>query len=374
MVDTTSLNSLIKALRAETTKGSINPERLGSLLQKIADVLATSASMSDIEEAAKVATRIKSIGNVLTVISKGSADSEKIRLSYNLVNVLTGKAASFPDAIVFQSASDTKAGVMTAEQVRSLNDNEKSITSITTSLQGEITTRQSEDKAIRQAIAALSGEIEKLSQSAKDSISRIASESATRSNGDSGLSNRIDMLGKSIESVKEKPDFTHIETEISDLVLKCPLAGKLIGKGLTPLIFRCVIWQNRERQRNENGHREYKDKRHGWHVHYGKDKIKFTDDNIMLIRDDRRDSQTIGQYFSDAKTLFHYPKEHKVGYGKRTYDLHGGHRLKFAIAFAKDPKMGVPFDFSCLRTNLARFNVYACKEADGDRDEFSFSI
>ena len=51
MVDTTSLNSLIKALRAETTKGSINPERLGSLLQKIADVLATSASMSDIEEA-----------------------------------------------------------------------------------------------------------------------------------------------------------------------------------------------------------------------------------------------------------------------------------------------------------------------------------
>ena len=50
MIDTTALTALITAFRAEVTQNSISPEKVGSILQQIADLLATAAPDSDMSK------------------------------------------------------------------------------------------------------------------------------------------------------------------------------------------------------------------------------------------------------------------------------------------------------------------------------------
>ena len=434
MVDTTSITSLIKAFRAETSKDSINPERLGSLLQKIADTLATAASISDIGASTELVARLNKVGQVLTALSVGSDDTKKIKLSYNTVSIQTGETASFPDAISIPSANSNKAGAMTAAHVRKLNELATNLTSLTQSfasrgqalanetgertgamsnfgqqLANEQSARKTEDNNLSNRInaeasarvtadTAQSNRINALETSYRNlntAISTLQNKdksigsdivSLERSIDDVNHSvfdakNDIDNLRNQIKTTKEnlatheQDDYTHIETVARNGTITVPGAAGLVGRGLIPLIFRCTISQSR-RTPDENGKREYMDKKHGWHVHYGEDKIKFKNET-MMIRDDRKDSSTKDEYFTDASTLFHFPKKHIVGYGKRTYDLNKGHRFKFAVAFAKAPDFKGNFNFSCLRTNLATFRVFAVtrtNEHGNEVDEFHFSI
>lgn len=434
MVDTTSITSLIKAFRAETSKDSINPERLGSLLQKIADTLATAASISDIGASTELVARLNKVGQVLTALSVGSDDTKKIKLSYNTVSIQTGETASFPDAISIPSANSNKAGAMTAAHVRKLNELATNLTSLTQSfaslgqalanetgertgamsnfgqqLANEQSARKTEDTNLSNRInaeasarvtadTAQSNRINALETSYRNlntAISTLQNKdksigsdivSLERSIDDVNHSvfdakNDIDNLRNQIKTTKEnlatheQDDYTHIETVARNGTITVPGAAGLVGRGLIPLIFRCTISQSR-RTPDENGRREYMDKKHGWHVHYGEDKIKFKNET-MMIRDDRKDSSTKDEYFTDASTLFHFPKDHVVGYGKRSYNLAHGKRFKFAIAFAKAPDFKGNFNFSCLRTNLATFRVFAVTRTDGhgnEVDEFHFSI
>lgn len=50
MIDTTALTALITAFRAEVTQNSISPEKVGSILQQIADLLATVVPDSNMSE------------------------------------------------------------------------------------------------------------------------------------------------------------------------------------------------------------------------------------------------------------------------------------------------------------------------------------
>ncbi len=434
MVDTTSLTSLIKVFRAETSKDSINPERLGSLLQKIADTLATAASISDIGASTELVARLNKVGQVLTELSVGSDDTKKIKLSYNTISIQTGETASFPDAISIPSANSNKAGAMTAAHVRKLNELATNLTSLTQSfaslgqalanetgertgamsnfgqqLANEQSARKTEDTNLSNRInaeasarvtadTAQSNRINALETSYRNlntAISTLQNKdksigsdivSLERSIDDVNHSvfdakNDIDNLRNQIKTTKEnlatheQDDYTHIETVARNGTITVPGAAGLVGRGLIPLIFRCTISQSR-RTPDENGRREYMDKKHGWHVHYGEDKIKFKNET-MMIRDDRKDSSTKDEYFTDASTLFHFPKDHVVGYGKRSYNLAHGKRFKFAIAFAKKPNFKDNFDFSCLRTNLATFRVFAVTRTDehgNEVDEFHFSI
>ena len=434
MVDTTSLTSLIKVFRAETSKDSINPERLGSLLQKIADALATAASISDIGASTELVTRLNKVGQVLTALSVGSDDTKKIKLSYNTVSIQTGETASFPDAISIPSANSNKAGAMTAAHVRKLNELATNLTSLTQSfaslgqalanetgertgamsnfgqqLANEQSARKTEDTNLSNRInaeasarvtadTAQSNRINALETSYRNlntAISTLQNKdksigsdivSLERSIDDVNHSvfdakNDIDNLRNQIKTTKEnlanheQDDYTHIETVARNGTITVPGAAGLVGRGLIPLIFRCTISQSR-RSPDTDGKRAYMDKKHGWHVHYGEDKIKFKNET-MMIRDDRKDSSTKDEYFTDASTLFHFPKDHVVGYGKRSYNLAHGKRFKFAIAFAKAPDFKGNFNFSCLRTNLATFRVFAVTRTDehgNEVDEFHFSI
>lgn len=50
MIDITSVTALISALRVETVKDSITPEVIGSLLQRLANLIGTGYSSSEIDE------------------------------------------------------------------------------------------------------------------------------------------------------------------------------------------------------------------------------------------------------------------------------------------------------------------------------------
>ena len=226
-----------------------------------------------------------------------------------------------------------------------------------------ISTLQNKDKSIGSDIVSLERSIDDVNHSVFDAKNDI-----------DNLRNQIKTTKENL-ATHEQDDYTHIETVARNGTITVPGAAGLVGRGLIPLIFRCTISQSR-RSPDENGKREYMDKKHGWHVHYGEDKIKFKNET-MMIRDDRKDSSTKDEYFTDASTLFHFPKDHVVGYGKRSYNLAHGKRFKFAIAFAKKPNFKDNFDFSCLRTNLATFRVFAVTRTDehgNEVDEFHFSI
>ena len=66
MIDTTSLTALISAFRAEVTQNSISPEKVGGILQQIADLLATATPDSDMNEFTVLRQRLMSISTMFT--------------------------------------------------------------------------------------------------------------------------------------------------------------------------------------------------------------------------------------------------------------------------------------------------------------------
>ena len=60
MIDTTALTALITAFRAEVTQNSISPEKVGGILQQIADLLATATPDSDMSEFTVLRQRLMS--------------------------------------------------------------------------------------------------------------------------------------------------------------------------------------------------------------------------------------------------------------------------------------------------------------------------
>ena len=82
MIDTTSLTALISAFRAEVTQNSISPEKVGGILQQIADLLATATPDSNMSE--------------FTVLSRVKINfSSRSRLLADLVNIV--KKMALPD-------------------------------------------------------------------------------------------------------------------------------------------------------------------------------------------------------------------------------------------------------------------------------------
>ena len=87
MIDTTSLTALISAFRAEVTQNSISPEKVGGILQQIADLLATATPDSDMSEFTVLRQRLMSITTMFTSLAQGTSDRNYIYLIYNTYNV-----------------------------------------------------------------------------------------------------------------------------------------------------------------------------------------------------------------------------------------------------------------------------------------------
>lgn len=79
-MDTTALSQLISALRAETQEESISPESLGTLLQKIVDLLSNAGDQAtvDVLNTWKNAVQSKV---VVTDVAQSADDRNNINLS-----------------------------------------------------------------------------------------------------------------------------------------------------------------------------------------------------------------------------------------------------------------------------------------------------
>lgn len=89
-IDTTALNKLITDFRALSQKDSVSPESLGSLLQKLADLLASCPADSEVNNALNSVNRtITSLQSTLQNIERSAVTTDELN------KALTGKADDF---------------------------------------------------------------------------------------------------------------------------------------------------------------------------------------------------------------------------------------------------------------------------------------
>lgn len=120
MIDVTTLTNLITQFRNTTASNSVSPETVGSILQKIVDILATAGTQANLDIINKWHEALKTARPALTALSQGNADRNHIYLAARSVNLYTGAQADLAP-IQIQQATTERAGAMRAQQVVDLN-------------------------------------------------------------------------------------------------------------------------------------------------------------------------------------------------------------------------------------------------------------
>lgn len=150
-IDTTSINSLVSEFRTLSQKDSITPESLGALLQRIADLVGTCTSENDfslVRNSLSSMTKAHKelsvkVGNVEAAAKGANTKAENARIT-EFAMVCTAqriearvKQKGFERvAAELPAATAASAGVMTVEQVASLNGALKDIDRLKTSSSG----------------------------------------------------------------------------------------------------------------------------------------------------------------------------------------------------------------------------------------------
>lgn len=120
-IDTTSLTAIITEFRRLQAKDSITPEALGSILQRIADQLAT-AGTSDIQQALNNwYNAMRQAAPYIAGLAQANFDRNNVLLNQTLVDPFEGESYVGNVPITIQAATTEKAGAMKAQQVTDLN-------------------------------------------------------------------------------------------------------------------------------------------------------------------------------------------------------------------------------------------------------------
>lgn len=128
-IDTKSLTQVISDFRKLQAKDSITPESLGSILQRIADLLATAGTSDTVERLQKLLDGFKSAGYAITSIVQGQTDRNHVYANIGKVNLTDGSTSS-TSGIFIQQATTERAGAMRAQQVTDLNAARKNVTEL----------------------------------------------------------------------------------------------------------------------------------------------------------------------------------------------------------------------------------------------------
>ncbi len=120
-IDTSSLTAIITEFRRLQAKDSITPEALGSILQRIADLLAT-AGTSDIQQALNNwYNAMRQAAPYIAGLAQANFDRNNVLLNPTLVDPIEGQSYVGNVPITIQPATTEKAGAMKAQQVTDLN-------------------------------------------------------------------------------------------------------------------------------------------------------------------------------------------------------------------------------------------------------------
>ena len=362
--DITTITKLITDFSNETREEAVTVQVLGSLLQKIADVIGTTALQSDVQSLGAWRTLFAKLNTLVTDITIGSDDRNNVYLSLSKGNVATGSIQSQPNSICIRQATTERAGAMRAQQVQDLNKCKSDISAINTSL-----------TSLNTSLSKMNTELMRHSRQLttdSNALSSIDTWIKQAANTISSLQSSIRTLQANFNTFASMKQTTtiHIECQIKDSKLYIQGANQLISSGLLPVIFRYSIRTSR-RKMNENGIRDYMPKRRGWHRFFDSKKILVRTDDIIEFREDTvyRPLGTPVKYSDSPKYLFAFEKvkidsdtgdvsEVCVPFGQKLYNVYNNLRLfKFAIGFYKPVSNNSTFTFSDLRTNLAVFRV-----------------
>lgn len=363
-VDITSLTQLITTFKQETREETVTVEVLGSLLQKIVDLLGTTALQSDVATITAWRNLFAKLNTLVTNISIGSDDRNSVYLSLNKGYIATGSVQSQPNSLCIRQATTERAGAMRAQQVQDLNKCKSDISGFNTQLNG-----------IYDQLGSYNTELMNFTRQLRtdeSSIGNLQTSVMKMSNSIMALQANIRTLKANFNTFASMKSTTtiHIECAPKEKELFIQGASQLIRSGLQPVIFRYTIRTSRRGQ-DKNGNREYMPKRRGWHRFFDNKKIQVRSDNTIVFRDDSPSNKTgeSSKYDPSPEFLFSYvrvdnrpdsqePLAVFVPYGQRLYNVLDTPRtFKFAIGFYKEVTQSGTFSFSDLRTNLAIFRV-----------------
>ena len=368
MIDTTALTALITAFRAEVTQNSISPEKVGSILQQIADLLATAAPDSDMSEFTVLRQRLMSISTMFTSLAQGTSDRNHIYLTSNTYNVATGTKHTNTDAIRIQQATTERAGAMRAQQVIDLNTAKKNITD----LQDEVANLGRVLDATGSHFNILSEQIYGIKNTDLVTLSKnITDLRSLLETLDTEMGEAEDDIIVLRNDINDIQDIRTISVDVKDRFLTLQGAAPLLERKLIPYLFRLTKKANRKRYKNSAGIKIRKKNRprKGWHLMGNRTTLNVdattfeVSINTTVHGNDKREA-SYSYHPMDFIKLSNDLNGHKqVAYGKRLISLWNEEKererkvsLKYGIAFGyKITGDGLPIESLC--TNIAEFSV-----------------
>ena len=368
MIDTTALTALITAFRAEVTQNSISPEKVGSILQQIADLLATAAPDSDISEFTVLRQRLMGVSTMFTSLAQGTSDRNHIYLTSNTYNVATGTKHTNTDAIRIQQATTERAGAMRAQQVIDLNAAKKNITD----LQDEIANLGRVLDATGSRFNILSEQIDGIKNTDLVALSKnIADLRSLLETLDTEMGEAEDDIIILRNDINDIQDIRTISVDVKDRFLILQGAAPLLERKLIPYLFRLTKKANRKRYTNSAGTRIRKKNkpRKGWHLMGNRTTLNVdattleVSINTTVHGNDKREASYSYHPMDFIKLSNDIDGHKQVAYGKRLISLWNEEKererkvsLKYGIAFGYKIKGdGLPIDLLC--TNIAEFSV-----------------
>ena len=368
MIDTTSLTALISAFRAEVTQNSISPEKVGGILQQIADLLATAAPDSDMSEFTVLRQRLMGVSTMFTSLAQGTSDRNHIYLTSNTYNVATGTKHTDTDSIRIQQATTERAGAMRAQQVIDLNTAKKNITD----LQDEVANLGRVLDAVGSRFNILSEQIDGIKNTDLVALSEnIADLRSLLETLDTEMGEAEDDIIVLRNDINDIQDIRTISVDVKDRFLILQGAAPLLERKLIPYLFRLTKKANRKRYKNSAGVRIRKKNRprKGWHLMGNRTTLNVdattfeVSINTTVHGNDKREA-SYSYHPMDFIKLSNDLNGHKqVAYGKRLISLWNEEKererkvsLKYGIAFGyKITGDGLPTNLLC--TNIAEFSV-----------------
>ena len=368
MIDTTALTALITAFRAEVTQNSISPEKVGSILQQIADLLATAAPDSDMSEFTVLRQRLMSVSTMFTSLAQGTSDRNHIYLTSNTYNVATGTKHTNTDAIRIQQATTERAGAMRAQQVIDLNAAKKNITD----LQDEIANLGRVLDATGSRFNTLSEQIDGIKNTDLVALSKnIADLRSLLETLDTEMGEAEDDIIILRNDINDIQDIRTISVDVKDRLLILQGAAPLLERKLIPYLFRLTKKANRKRYKNSAGVKIRKKNRprKGWHLMGNRTTLNVdattfeVSINTTVHGNDKREVSYSYHPMDFIKLSNDIDGHKQVAYGKRLISLWNEEKererkvsLKYGIAFGYKIKGdGLPIDLLC--TNIAEFSI-----------------
>lgn len=373
-MDISTLSNIITAFRAETRQDAITPDSLGTLLQRIVNVLEEAGEDSTVQQILQWKSTVSAVGSVLKSIALGPDDSNNVILAIGSVNLSTGRGQA--QIFNLRKATTEKAGVMSAQHVSDLNAVVNKMNQLAAV---ELRTTASESE-VEISLLDRSGSVFTFPEKVTVSLPMASSSLA-------GVLSAEDY--RKLE--ESSHPFYHIECDTRDdkLIVKYPY--DVINAGYIPYLLRFSKKKPRYRNVNERDRRWYGPIMRGWHLFHDEKKIKVaTNGEVLFGKNVGTDRYPIWQYTEDKRALFNNIRPvlkgvgqyvevigYKVGFGCRTLKITTNCRFRFGIVFGPPlpAKGNRSLNFSKCVTNIAEFfvNFHKMENPNDDNEYYKIS-